>query len=223
MSTIFWTLAVIVLGLAFGGFLPGTAIADDDANRAGLVVDYGDGTVTYAIVEFAEDEVSGIELLRLSGIPLVTVDFGGLGAAVCTVRDRGCGIAECRQRVCQTADAGSPYWRYFRLASDGEWAPMNRGASASTVVDGDVDGWSWTGRDPELPTIALSEIEAILAGPGRTTGGGSTTITIDSSGQVLEDNSTRFNAWKYASAVALIGALSAALIVVRARVPGSQP
>ena len=216
-------LALVLLGLALGGLLPGAAIAEDGVNRAGLVVDYGDGTVTYAIVKFSGNEVSGIELLRLSGIPLVTVAFGGLGAAVCTVQEKGCGIAECRQRVCQTADAGSPYWRYFRLAGDGEWTPMNQGASTSTVVDGDVDGWSWTGRDPGLPTVDLSEIAAILAGQGRAGDGGPAMISLDSSGQLIGDSSSRFDAWNYAAAIVIIGALSVVLIVIRSRAPGAQP
>jgi hypothetical protein len=127
-------------------------------NAAGIVVDYGDGRVTYAYVPFAEEEISGIELLRRSGVPLVTVAFGGLGEGVCMVEETGCGVTECRRRMCQTGERSSPFWQYARQEAPGEWRTFSLGASQSTVRNGDIDGWAWTGSPPRLPAITLDEV-----------------------------------------------------------------
>lgn len=116
--------------------------------------------MTYAIVAFPEDEISGMELLRRSGISLLTVSFGGLGDAVCTLEGEGCGAGDCRKRVCQTGDPNSPFWQYYRQASPGEWVAVPLGVSSAKVHDGDVDGWSWTGKDPGLPALTVDDIRA---------------------------------------------------------------
>lgn len=127
------------------------------ASEAAIVVRHGDGAMTYALVVFPEDEISAMELLRRSGISLVTVSFGGLGDAVCTVEGEGCGVADCRKRLCQTGDPNSPYWHYFRQTS-GVWTPAPLGASSSRVRDGDIDGWVWTSRDPGLPLLTIDVV-----------------------------------------------------------------
>ena len=35
---------------------------------------------------------------------------------------------------------------------------MALGASSTKVHDGDVDGWSWTGTTPDLPSLSLAEV-----------------------------------------------------------------
>jgi hypothetical protein len=134
------------------------AASGADLNIAGLVVDYGDGRVSYAVVPFAEEEISGIELLRRSGLDLVTVGFGGMGDAVCQIEDTGCPVDECRRRLCQTSDPESPFWRYSRQTSPGEWEFLALGASGARVGDGDIDGWSWTGTGSSLPPLTMDEI-----------------------------------------------------------------
>ena len=129
-----------------------------DLNIAGLVVDYGDGRVSYAVVPFGEQEISGLELLRRSGLDLVTVGFGGMGDAVCQIEDTGCPLDECRRRLCQTSDPESPFWRYSRQTAPGEWEFLALGASGSRVGDGDIDGWSWTGTGSPLPRLTMDEI-----------------------------------------------------------------
>ena len=130
------------------------------AHQAALVVRHGDGAMTYAIVAFPEDEISGMELLRRSGISLITVSFGGLGDAVCTLEGEGCGVGDCRKRVCQTGDPNSPFWQYFRQSSPGQWVAVPLGVSSAKVHDGDVDGWSWTGHDPGLPALTVDDVRA---------------------------------------------------------------
>jgi len=139
----------------------------ESLNHAGLVVRDGEGRVTYAWVPFPEEEINGIELLKRSGIPVVTVGFGALGEGVCSIGGQGCGVAECRRNICQASAADAPYWQYFEQDPDDpsvwEWQVL--GASASRVHDDDVFGWSWTADNPRLPALPASEI-ASLAGAG---------------------------------------------------------
>ena len=132
------------------------------ASEAGLIIRHGDGSVTYAIVVFPEEEISSFELLNRSTISLSTVAFGGLGEAVCTLDGEGCGLSDCRVRLCQTGDPDSPFWQFFRQDETGAWVEQPLGASASKVHDGDVDGWSWTGGDPSLATASVASIAGVL-------------------------------------------------------------
>jgi hypothetical protein len=134
-----------------------------DLSYAGVVVRQDDGRMSYAYVGFTESEINGIELLRRTGLDVVTVNFGGLGEGVCSIDATGCPSSECRQRVCQGPTDADPYWQYFRQASPGEWQPLALGASSTKVRSGDVDGWSWTPRDAGLPALALDDV-ARLAG-----------------------------------------------------------
>jgi hypothetical protein len=126
------------------------------------VVRHGDGGVTYALVAFPEDEISGMELLRRSGISLITVPFGGLGEAVCTLEGEGCGVGDCRKRLCQTGDPNSPFWQYFRQDSPGTWTVVPLGVSSTNVHDGDVDGWSWTPHDANLPALTIESVRDLI-------------------------------------------------------------
>lgn len=138
------------------------AAGQDDLNHAGLVVRDGEGRLTYAYVGFAEETIDGIELLRRSTIPLVTVPFGGLGEGVCSLAGEGCPAGECRRRVCQGPAPDDPYWRYFRQEAPGVWGALALGGSATEVRDGDVDGWSWTGGDPGLPAATLADVARVV-------------------------------------------------------------
>ncbi len=211
------------------GFVVWAAAADaeDRPHRAGLVVDYGDGTVTYGFVPFSEESISGVELLRRSGVSLVTVDFGGLGQGVCSIGERGCGIGDCRQRLCQTSRPNSPYWRYFRLTEDREWAPMTLGASSVKVEDGEIDGWSWTGEEHSLPLVDLDEIER-LAGSSSSAEGDPAPVatTYDTSGRVMTFDRPRSSTTSYAAAIVVVGALvalAAVLAIRRRRSTGASP
>lgn len=147
--------ATCILAIALAR-VPAASAAD--MNAAGLVVDYGDGRVSYAWVPFEEEEISGIELLRRSGLDLVTVGFGGMGEAVCQIDDTGCPLDECRGRLCQTSDPESPFWHYSRQTVPGEWELVALGASGTTVRDGDIDGWSWTGGEAVLPPLTMEQL-----------------------------------------------------------------
>ncbi len=134
-------------------------------HHAGLVVRHGDGRLTYAYVPFEEETMSGIDLLKRSGIPQVTISFGGLGEGVCSLEGEGCPAAECRRTVCQGPGANAPFWQYFRQNAPGDWRPLTLGASSAKVRDGDIDGWSWTGRDAGLPAVSLEDVARLAGAP----------------------------------------------------------
>jgi len=113
-------------------------------------------------VTFPEDEITGIELLHRSEIEQVTIPFGGLGEGVCSLEREGCPVGPCRRTLCQEGGDDAPYWQYFRQDTPGTWRWLTLGASGTKVRDGDIDGWSWTGRDPGLPARSLTEIASLV-------------------------------------------------------------
>ena len=110
--------------------------------------------------------MSGIELLRRSGVSLVTVGFGGLGDGVCQIEETGCEVGPCRSRLCQTGDRDSPYWRYFQADDNGEWVASPLGGSGTKVEPGEVDGWSWTPDEPLLPEVEIEDIPRLARAEG---------------------------------------------------------
>lgn len=151
-------IALALVCVVIAPWLHGVVGAQEPVHVAGLVIDYGDGRVSYAWVPFTEESISGIELLKRSGLSLVAISFGGLGEGVCAIEGTGCGVEPCRARLCQTADRESPYWQYARQDGPGNWRPFALGASQSDVRDGDIDGWVWTGAAPRLPALTLADI-----------------------------------------------------------------
>lgn len=162
----------LVLLVALLLLLPGAARAQDE-NHAGLVVVFGDGRVEQQCVAFAEDTITGYQLLQRSGLPL-SVEAGAIGPTVCTIDKEGCSFpAESCFCRCQ----GSPciYWSYWRLQGDGAWRYQSLGAGNTKVRSGDVEGWRWaagTTQDAEEPPAATyaeicgeSSSESIAAAP----------------------------------------------------------
>src|SRR4051812_18915609 len=95
------TASVSIL-LMLAAFVPVSAAP---LHFAGVVVRHGDGVMAYGYVGFAEDKLNGIELLRRTGLDVVTVSFGGLGEGVCSIDEHGCPATDCRKRVCQGPQA----------------------------------------------------------------------------------------------------------------------
>ncbi|MDQ3045757.1 MAG: hypothetical protein M3R06_11515 [Chloroflexota bacterium] len=134
-----------------------TPAATQSLNQAGMVVAYGDGHLTYVYAAFTESSISAFELLERSGLPYVSVEFGGLGQGICSIGDRGCGPDTCRQNLCQSRGANAPFWHLFRQNERGEWDFLALGASGTRVEDGDILGWSWTSDEPGLGAFTLEE------------------------------------------------------------------
>jgi hypothetical protein len=132
---------------------------------AGIYIDFGNGETTMVLVPFSEDEISGIDLIERSSLPILTVGFGGLGDAVCVIEKTGCELSSCRRTLCQDGDRESPFWQYLQRSDSGEWVTSPLGASAGKVQDGDIDAWVWTGKPPELPALTLDDIRARTGPP----------------------------------------------------------
>lgn len=200
-----------IFALAFALLLLMIASGIASASEAALVVRHGDGSVTYAVVVFPEDEISSFELLTRSSISLTTVAFGGLGEAVCTLDGEGCGLSDCRVRLCQTGDPDSPFWQFFRQDASGTWIAQPLGASASTVRDGDVDGWSWTAKDPGIQTLTVGSVSSLLSIDQATIAdvpAGETrafTVSFDESGNRIEPHdSSSVSTWSTVAGVAAL-------------------
>lgn len=151
---VLWVTVVAALG-------PWTAAAHEGLHRAGLVVRHGDGRLTYVYVVYPEEEIAGIELLRRSGLDLVTVGFGGLGEAVCALEGEGCSAGECRKNLCQR-NPDAPYWQPCYQTAPGEWRAWRLGASSATIRDGEMYGWSWGGCDAGLPAATVADVARLV-------------------------------------------------------------
>ena len=147
--------------------LPGLGRAQDGRpNRAALVVRHGDGRVVSACVAFDEPSISGIELLRRSGLDVVT-QGGAIGAAVCKLDGEGCDYPT-EDCFCRRDGPLTVYWAYSRLR-DGRWSFSPQGASGTRVQPGDVEGWAWgtgsanSGAQP--PVLAFEQVCESEAAP----------------------------------------------------------
>ena len=106
---------------------------------AGVVVDFGGGQVQTFCVAFPEEQISGYEALRRTGLPL-EVEASGMGAAVCQIGQTGCPSNHC---FCQCpGGANCNYWSYWHL-NGGSWQYAQGGASQYMVRHGAVEGWVW--------------------------------------------------------------------------------
>ncbi len=140
-------------------------VAQEGGNQAGLVVQFGDGSLFTACVDLGTDgQATGEEVLRASGLATV-IDYGSGfgGGTVCKIGNEGCGFPA-EACFCQcTMKPGDPcvYWSYFHQL-DGQWRFANQGASVHLVGSGDVEGWSWglssVGAGVQPPLIPFEQI-----------------------------------------------------------------
>lgn len=116
-----------------------------DVNRAGLIVQFGDGSTAERCVSFSEDSISGYDVLQRSGLSIVA-SLDAMGAAVCKIGDQGCPAADC---FCNFPE----YWSYWHQQG-GKWAYGQAGSSGYQVQDGAVEGWRWgQGEPPSMRTF----------------------------------------------------------------------
>ncbi|MBX7234141.1 MAG: hypothetical protein K1X65_07145 [Caldilineales bacterium] len=155
-------LLFLLLGLLLLVALAGRPGAAQGPNRAGLVVQFGNGDAVGVCVSFDEQSISGYELLQRSGLSFITQGDSHYGAAVCKIGDAyrasGCDypIDDC---FCECRRAGNcNYWAYHHL-QNGAWVYADYGASGSTIRNGMVDGWGYglgTINDSGVQPPALS-------------------------------------------------------------------
>lgn len=138
--------------------------------RAGLVVQFSDGSVRTSCVEFAEEQITGLQLLQRSGLEVIAQTGGG-SAAVCKIGPDGCNFPA---EPCFCKFGGGQqgqYWAFWRLASEG-WQYSNIGAGSAPVANGDVQGWAWgvgsvqTGAQP--PLVSFEQACPVAARPAPT-------------------------------------------------------
>lgn len=144
---------------ASGGCRPvgGTPSVTGGPHRATVVVDPGSGDVWSACISFA-GTITGAEALALAadlipGLDPVFEPYPGQGQAVCRLLGVGNDPPDCLSKTVE-------YWSYFRNGSYARGGP-----GASTVTDGDVEGWSFSRGKPPRPATRGSEAVAASALP----------------------------------------------------------
>jgi hypothetical protein len=207
-------LLAALLGFAFFGSAAGAA---DATRAAGFIVDTGDGEPVYVVVTFAES-MTAVDLLREADLGAVTVDFGGLGEAVCEIRATGCDVSTCRQRLCQTGDPESPFWQYWRQDEEG-WTLSPLGASDVEPGDGDIGAWVWIGTRPELDPIVWDDLAERAGAPEAVVAGevAGNPMVYTSAGAPAGDGGNPVETIAAAGAVAIVVVAGAALVVRQRR------
>jgi hypothetical protein len=142
-----WLLWLLLLLITLSG------VAAQPMNRAGVVVDFGNGRLQTACVTFPEPSLTGLELLQRSGLPVAIAQQPG-GALVCQIGDTGCPADDC---FCACHGGDCAFWNYWH-AQAGNWAFSPIGAAQYTVQPGTIDGWAWGGNataPSSLPSLGL--------------------------------------------------------------------
>jgi hypothetical protein len=137
---------LIILAALFGSTPFGRA---QTPNQAGLVVEFGDGSLYTGCIAFEGESISGFDLLARSGLSLETAFDPSQGVAVCKIESDGCPADDC---FCQMPE----YWSYWNW-SDGGWTYAGSGSSLNRIGDGDVDGWSWGAGNPP-PVVSFNQL-----------------------------------------------------------------
>ncbi len=149
-----------LLCLLIGMLLTPTVRGQRGMNRAGLIIQHGDGTVFTTCVAFDEPSISGLELLIRAGVSVSADSSSGFGTTVCALDGEGCNYPD-QSCFCQCEGASCTYWVYWHLVS-GEWQYSQLGAADWQITDGSVDGWVWGQGDPgggeKPPATSFDEI-----------------------------------------------------------------
>lgn len=194
-----------------------TTSAQSAENEVGVIVDYGDESITWIWIPFAEEETPLIDLLEMTDLQMVTVGFGGMGEGVCQIDDTGCPAADCRQRLCQTSSS-SPFWRIMELR-DGEWSMTGSGVSGIRVEDGDIYSLSWSAENPDLPIVSMDELAA-NAGADRAANPLVPALRTDGVGETADEQQS----WLPAIGATVVVLAAGVVLVLRSRrVRGDQP
>lgn len=159
-----WIIGLLAIAMA----PPGTATAP---NRAALVVQFEDGWIESRCLDFAEVEISGIDLLLSSGLDLVLDSSRGMGVAVCRIEGVGCAYPA-ETCFCQCMGSGPcRYWNYFyRDPGESRWTYSALGATLRTVRPGAVEAWVWgDGSTPPSPDLSFEALCASSRGTAEPT------------------------------------------------------
>jgi hypothetical protein len=135
MRSIRWLLFIALLSLVIGGL----SLDAQETNRAAVVVRFDNERSISQCISFDEEKINGYQLLERSGLAL-DAQFESLGGIICGIEDTGCAAGDC---LCACRGGGDcVYWSYW-LQADDVWRYAQIGATSHSVVNGDVEGWSW--------------------------------------------------------------------------------
>ena len=137
--------------------LAGPSLLADGPDQADVVVQFEDDSVIVRRVAFSAP-ISGLKALELSGLEVITADFGGGLIAVCSIEGLGCPATNC---FCSP----SHFWSYS-FWNGADWESYPAGAAASSIDGGVVDGWRWqsflTAVPPAKPAPPITAASAGL-------------------------------------------------------------
>jgi hypothetical protein len=124
------------------------------AHHAALVVEHGDGSVATRCVAFDTSNVTGEQLLTLSGIAWSGQTFGGFGDAVCALDGEPARYVDCPGK--------DSYWAVFVASGGGSWQLSNVGISSLVLRDGDAEGLRYVPAvgNPVAPTSPVGVCSA---------------------------------------------------------------
>jgi hypothetical protein len=117
---------------------------------------HGDSQIITACVAFEEETITGVELLRRSGLDVTLGIYGGLGYGVCAIDGEGC--AEGEDCFCQCRSEPCAYWVYSHQELDGSWTISGVGAATWELTGGNVDGWIWGDGSSAPPAVPFADI-----------------------------------------------------------------
>jgi hypothetical protein len=131
--------------------LPADETSAQEPDEAYVIVQFDDDELTGRHIEFTAP-ISGLRALELTGLEVVTKDFGW-GIAVCSIRGVGCPEDDC---FCDPDNSwNNLYW------DGGAWQSYMVGADSSVINDGAVEGWRWgpwgISMPPAPPIIAAAD------------------------------------------------------------------
>lgn len=110
-----------------------------DSNHVAVVVRLDEEEVVTQCVAFDEEQISGYDALRRSGLSVVA-GFDAQGGTMCQIDGVGCPADNC---FCQCKGGQDCiYWSYWHQVGD-SWEYARVGATTYKVSDKDVEGWSW--------------------------------------------------------------------------------
>jgi hypothetical protein len=112
------------------------------------VIQHSSGQVLSRCVAFAEDQITGLQLIQRAGVEYQAQNFGSMGSAMCELDREPSPVPE-------GCFGSSRYWQYSHRVGGG-WQAASTGASTSMLHDGDMDGWRYaagTGQTPGNLTI----------------------------------------------------------------------
>lgn len=146
--------AVIAVAMIGARAPSGLAQVDNQAEgHAGLVIQFGDGTVRQFCIPLDARDMTGLDLLERSGLPL-RVEVSAMGSTVCRIADEGCADDQSCWCACDSVDGDCTYWSY-QVLEEATWTYAEVGPSDRILSAGDVDGWAWgpgtVDAGPELP------------------------------------------------------------------------